>query len=89
MRTSTLWQAPSVSLAELRRTMAAAGNASEHQEVLPFGVNDIDAALPGGGLAFALHEFSEGGVRGYNAASAALFAAGILARLRGRVLVPA
>lgn len=67
--------------------MAAAGDAAAPQEVLPFGIVDIDAALPGGGLALgALHEFSEGGVRGHYAASAVLFAAGILARLTGPVL---
>ena len=55
--------------------------------VLPFGIEAIDAALPGGGLALgALHEFGEDGPRGSYAACAVLFAAGILARLPGPVL---
>jgi protein ImuA len=52
--------------------------------VLAFGVDAIDAALPGGGLALgALHEAASGGADEVHAAAAALFAAGILARLKG------
>ena len=55
--------------------------------MLPFGIKEIDEALPGGGLALgAVHEFSEEGPRGGYAACALLFAAGILARLPGPVL---
>ncbi|HVC57254.1 MAG TPA: hypothetical protein VND95_14955 [Stellaceae bacterium] len=50
--------------------------------VLPFGVDAIDAALPGGGLARgALHEIRGLGGDEEDGAAAAGFAAGILARL--------
>jgi protein ImuA len=65
---------------------AAAGHAVPHT-VLPFGIEAVDGALPGGGLKLgAVHEFSEDGPRGGYAAYAVLFAAGILARLPGPVL---
>lgn len=55
--------------------------------VLPFGIAAIDARLPGGGLACgALHEVAGGGHDAVNGAAAALFAAGIAARTRGKVL---
>src|ERR1700754_2547249 len=55
--------------------------------VLPFGVPDVDDKLPGGGLALgALHEVAGGGAGALDGAAAALFAAGILARLEGQVL---
>ena len=77
----------SMPLAELRRMMEAAAGAGSHRPVLPFGIKEIDEALPGGGLALgAVHEFSEEGPRGGYAACALLFAAGILARLPGPVL---
>jgi protein ImuA len=58
------------------------GGARRRRAVLPFGVPEIDGRLPDGGLALgALHEVAGGG----NGA-AALFAAGIAARIRGRVL---
>ncbi len=55
---------------------------------LPFGLPDIDAALPGGGLArSALHEvLGIGPDLHHAAAAAARFAAGVLARLPGPVL---
>ena len=54
---------------------------------LPFGVACIDAALPGGGLALGgLHEIAGGGPDAEHGAAAALFAAGILARIPGPVL---
>lgn len=54
---------------------------------LPFGDPRIDAALPGGGLALgALHEVAGGGMGVVDGAAAALFAAGIVARLEGWVL---
>ncbi len=54
---------------------------------LPFGPPDIDAALPGGGLARgALHEVLGTGSDLHHAAVAARFAAGVLARLPGPVL---
>ena len=77
----------SMPLAELRRMMEAAGGTGSHRPVLPFGIKEIDEALPGGGLALgAVHELSEEGPRGGYAACALLFAAGILARLRGPIL---
>jgi protein ImuA len=51
--------------------------------VLPFGVEPIDEHLPDGGLRLgALHEVAGGG----NGAVAALFAAGVAARVPGNVL---
>jgi protein ImuA len=58
-----------------------------HARVLPFGVSELDACLPGGGLALgALHELGGGGNGALDGAAASLFAAGILARLKGQVL---
>lgn len=55
--------------------------------VLPFGVPALDGALPQGGLALgALHEVAGGGDGAVDGAAAALFAAGIAARLPGPVL---
>src|SRR5688572_9370897 len=55
--------------------------------VLPFGVSEIDCRVPGGGLALgALHEVSQTGSAHDYAAMATLFAAGVLARLKGPVL---
>jgi protein ImuA len=55
--------------------------------VLPFGVPELDACLPGGGLALgALHEVGGGGNAALDGAVAALFAAGIMARLPGMIL---
>jgi hypothetical protein len=55
--------------------------------VLPFGIKELDRHLPGGGLALgALHEVAGGGNDAINGAVAALFAAGIAARTRGKVL---
>ena len=39
----------SVSLAELRRMMEGASGPAAGQYVLPFGIADVDEALPGGG----------------------------------------
>jgi protein ImuA len=55
--------------------------------MLPFGIPAIDGRLPDGGLALgALHEVVGGGNGAIDGAAAALFAAGIAARTRGRVL---
>jgi protein ImuA len=68
----------------IRRLEGAAGR---RRLVLPFGIQAIDRHLPGGGLALgALHEVASGGHGAIDGAAAALFAAGIAARLRGRVL---
>src|ERR1700761_9416345 len=54
---------------------------------LPFGVPEIDDRLPNGGLALgALHEVAGGGNGAIHGAAAALFTAGVLARLPGQVL---
>lgn len=64
------------------------GSSSRRKTILPFGVDAIDGHLPGGGLALgALHEVTGGGGdEELHAAAAALFAAGIAARTRGKVL---
>jgi protein ImuA len=55
--------------------------------VLPFGLPEMDARLPGGGLAMgALHEVAGGGNGAVDGAAAALFAAGIAARAKGHIL---
>lgn len=54
---------------------------------LPFGLAAVDRKLPAGGLALgALHEVAGGGNGAVHGAAAALFAAGIVARLEGPVL---
>lgn len=63
------------------------GRSRRAKSVLPFGIADIDSRLPGGGLALgALHEVAGGGNGAIDGAAAALFAAGIAARTRGKVL---
>jgi protein ImuA len=73
---------------ELRaRIQRLEGAAARRRLVLPFGIQAIDRHLPGGGLALgALHEVAGGGNGAIDGAAAALFAAGIAARLRGQVL---
>jgi hypothetical protein len=70
--------------ARIRRLEGVAGR---QRTVLPFGIKAIDRHLPGGGLALgALHEVAGGGNGAIDGAAAALFAAGIAARTRGKVL---
>ncbi|MGH6839830.1 MAG: ImuA family protein [Methylocella sp.] len=73
---------------ELRaRIQRLEGAAARRRIVLPFGIKTIDRHLPGGGLALgALHEVAGGGHGATDGAAAALFAAGIAARARGKVL---
>ena len=60
---------------------------ARHNGILPFGVQAIDSHLPEHGLALAaLHEIGGGGADAGPAACAALFVAGILARMEGVVL---
>jgi len=75
-------------LADLReRISAMEGHAARRVGCLPFGVDEIDAVLPGGGLPHgALHEFAGGGSGTVDGAAAALFAAGIVARTKGEVV---
>lgn len=73
---------------ELRERIARLeGGQGRARDVLPFGVPKIDGRLPGGGLALgALHEVAGGGNGAVDGAAAAVFAAGIAARTRGKVL---
>ncbi|NKJ72841.1 damage-inducible mutagenesis protein [Rhizobium leguminosarum bv. viciae] len=63
------------------------GAVARPKTVLPFDVSEIDDRLPGGGLAYgAIHEFAGGGAGAVDGAAAALFAAGIAARTKGKVV---
>ncbi|MEV4607397.1 damage-inducible mutagenesis protein [Neorhizobium sp. LMR1-1-1.1] len=75
-------------LADLReRISSIEGEGAKKAGCLPFGIAEIDAILPGGGLANgALHEFAGGGSGTVDGAAAALFAAGIAARTKGPVV---
>jgi protein ImuA len=75
-------------VAELReRIQRLEGSVARHRTVLPFGLRDIDRHLPGGGLPLsALHEVAGGGNGAIDGAAAGLFAGGIAARTRGKVL---
>jgi protein ImuA len=79
---------PPPGIEELRaRIRRVEGEAGRRRLVLPFGITAIDRHLPGGGLALgALHEVAGGGNGTIHGAAAALFAAGIAARTRGKVL---
>lgn len=75
-------------IAQLQERIAhLEGDAGRARGVLPFGLAEIDRRLPGGGLALgALHEVAGGGNGAVDGAAAALFAAGIAARTKGKVL---
>jgi protein ImuA len=75
-------------LNELRdRIRRIEGGTAERRPSLPFGIQHIDDRLPAGGLARgALHEVAGGGNGAVDGAAAALFAAGIAARTKGKVL---
>src|SRR5260221_707331 len=79
---------PIAVIAALRERIRCLEGGERHRRaVLPFGVKAIDERLPEGGLALgALHEVAGGGNGAIDGAAAALFAAGIAARTRGRVL---
>lgn len=63
------------------------GRSRRVKSVLPFGITDIDSRLPGGGLTLgALHEIAGGGNGAVDGAAAALFAAGVAARTKGKIL---
>jgi protein ImuA len=54
---------------------------------IPFGIEAIDARLPGGGIRLgSLHEAASAGPDTEHAAAATLFTAGILARIEGPIL---
>jgi len=69
-------------ISDLRERIASVEGVSARKAgCLSFGVPEIDAVLPGGGLAYgALHEFAGGGASTVDGAAAALFAAGIADR---------
>jgi protein ImuA len=75
-------------LDELRARIAHLGRSSRAPySVVPFGIPEVDAHLPQGGLARgALHEIAGGGLGALHGAAAVLFAAGVLARIDGPVL---
>ncbi|PZP13110.1 MAG: damage-inducible protein, partial [Sphingomonas hengshuiensis] len=75
-------------IAELReRIQRLDGRAGRARKILPFGLAQVDDRLPGGGLALgSLHEVAGGGNGAVDGAAAALFAAGVAARTRGKVL---
>lgn len=63
------------------------GSVARKASVLPFGVSEIDERLPGGGIVYgAIHEIAGGGAGTLDGAAAALFAAGVAARSKGKVL---
>lgn len=63
------------------------GRTLRAKSVLPFGIAEVDSRLPGGGLALgALHEVAGGGYGAVDGAAAALFAGGVAARTKGKVL---
>jgi protein ImuA len=63
------------------------GVSARRSVILPFGIGIVDERLPGGGLAYAaIHEVAGGGTDTVNGAAAALFAAGIAARTKGKIL---
>ncbi|WP_025661816.1 ImuA family protein [Rhizobium sp. IBUN] len=80
------WRNPVIT--ELRERIAhLEGGLGRRNQVLPFGVHEIDEHLPAGGLSFgAVHEFAGGGAGTVDGAAAALFAAGIAARTKGKVI---
>jgi len=75
-------------LAELQeRIDQIAGGSAKKRPTLPFGVDEIDARLPGGGLAYGCtHEIAGGGSDAVTGAVSSLFAAGIAARTKGPVI---
>ncbi len=81
-------QSSSPTLAALRAEVQRleAGNHPAYG-VLPFGLPAVDARIPTGGLVRgALHEVAGGAVGALHGAAAALFAAGIASRTKGKVL---
>jgi len=75
-------------ITELRERIShLESNQARRRQTLPFGVREIDDQLPGGGLPFgAIHEFAGGGAGTVDGAAAALLAAGIAARTKGKVI---
>ena len=80
--------APPSVIQDLRdRNQRIEGVTARGRSFLPFGIPEIDAHLPGGGLALnALHEVAGGGNGAIHGAAAQFFAASIAARTKGEVL---
>ncbi len=79
----------SATIADLRSQIARIerGATPRPDSVIPFGVAALDDALPGGGLTLgALHEAAGAGPDTEHGAAAALFLAGVLARMTGPIL---
>lgn len=86
MRTLSSPSQPSPTLARLRAQIRALERPAPHgRGVLPFGIAPIDTSLAGGLALGALHEV-RGGADDTAGATATLFAASLLARLKGPVL---
>ena len=81
-------QAQEIALADLRAQIARLeGRPQGSAQALPFAVPAVDRRLPHGGLALGgLHEVAGGSLGAVHGAAAALFTAGILARIQGPVL---
>lgn len=80
-------RADSPVLADLRARVARLEGGARTGGVLSFGLPALDRRLPGGGLMLgALHEVAGGADGALDGAAAALFAAGIAARVAGPVL---
>jgi protein ImuA len=78
---------PPTAIADLRRYLERVESRGRATACLPFRVSEVDAQLPGGGLQLGhLHEVIETGPASEYAGLAALFAAGIAARIPGPVL---
>ncbi|GHC62518.1 ImuA family protein [Limoniibacter endophyticus] len=75
-------------MADLRQRLASLEREGKRKVgSLPFGVREVDAVLPGGGLSYgALHEFAGNQDGATDGAAAALFAAGIAARTKGPIV---
>ena len=75
-------------LADLQeRIDQIAGGSAKKRSHMPFGVDEIDVRLPGGGLAYGCtHEIAGGGADAVTGAASSLFAAGIAARTKGPVI---
>ena len=75
-------------LSDLReRLEKIEGVKSRPRSTLPFGLDELDANLPGGGLAYgSIHEIAGGGSDVVTGAVSALFVAGIAARTVGPIV---
>lgn len=74
-------------IASLRARIASSERgAFAARRVIPFGIPALDVHLRGGLARGALHEIAGGGLGALHAPAAALFLAGVLARIEGPVL---